>query len=318
MRTKNMYYTEGANTYNCTKDVSISVKEIITAENLYCSRSWDKEYATRYVLDLKTAIVEASYFKHYRGQRFVKSVLELPISYGCIIGCRHCASSQLHHKRFLCLEELLSIFQFVASKHIPKKNYKFRVSFAGIGEGALVPHLIEHALPRMLSLYPNCYFTLTTSGCDPEYLPFTEMLAKRFPIQYLQISYLQDDISLISKIIPTASIFQFNYNRLFNNIIHATSLPIRINYVVIKDFNDDTATALRLAEHISSIKDRVIVRVSCMNETEPSRTYGLQPPSMETLKSIYKIFTNKGITTYVFAAHHDDKLNCGQLAGKYQ
>ncbi|MFA5252565.1 MAG: hypothetical protein WC454_08285, partial [Phycisphaerae bacterium] len=158
MKTGDLQSADGIPSHSCSSPVCFSVKEIIKAENQYCARSWDKELATRYVFNINNATVEASFFRHFRGRKFVKDVLELPISYGCVIGCRHCASSQLHNTRFLSFEELFSIFRYVTSQHISESTYIFRVSFAGIGEGALKPHLIQKAIPRMFALYPNCFF----------------------------------------------------------------------------------------------------------------------------------------------------------------
>lgn len=296
--------------------VCFSVKERIRAENLYCTRSWNKEIATRYILKINEAIVEASFFEHFQDRKFIKSVLELPLSYGCIIGCLHCASSQLHNTRFLSSEEILNIFRYITCNQVPKKTSIFRVSFAGIGDGALTPGLIEKTTLQMIKLYPNCLFTFATSGCDPEFILFINKLSDNIPVQYLQISYLHHDINLLSKIIPKATNFSFDFNKTIK-ILEYTNIQIRLNYVVIRGFNDDPAISFHLAHRIRNLKN-ITVRISSMNETAPSRENDLKPPLMKQLKAIHKIFVSEGIASYIFASHHNDNLNCGQLAGKYQ
>jgi adenine C2-methylase RlmN of 23S rRNA A2503 and tRNA A37 len=170
----------------------------------------------------------------------------------------------------------------------------------------------------MFALYPTCFYTLPTRGCNPKFVSLVDELAHDFPVQYLQITYLHSDINHLSKIIPQAFDFRFDFCKVVSAIGHARNLLIRLNYVVIKDFNDDLAIASHVADRIRHLKNKITVRISRMNETIPSRIYGLEPPSMESLTAIREIFDSEEITAYVFAAHHDDNLNCGQLAGKYQ
>jgi len=292
-----------------------SVKEEIRAENKYYTRSWNKEYAIRYVFNINEAVVEASFFKHFRDNVFIKSVIELPLSYGCAIGCRFCASSKLKYIRFLSYDEIFNIFKYVTYYHIPKKTSVFRVSFAGIGEGALMPDLIEKITLRIVDMYKNCVFTFTTSGCDPKFILFINKLSNNIPVQYLQISYLHHDINLLSKVIPKATDFSFDFEKTVK-ILEYTNIPIRLNYVVIRDFNDELTVASKIAHRIRNLKN-ITVRISRMNETTPSRVNKLKPPSMDQLEDIHKIFDSEGIAAYIFASLNDDNLNCGQLAGKY-
>ncbi len=298
--------------------VTPTLLEVIRNENHYRSRNWEREVATRYVLGFRDAVVEASFFQHYQNSHHVKDVVELPTSFGCPVGCRHCASAFLRASRQLRFEELIGSFEFIAERHAVQNSDRVLVTFSGIGEGAFQKPNLSATCRAISSAYPRAYFTLTTVGFDPSFVSFAALLAREIELHYLQISYLHYEQRMLLQIIPRAEMLGFDFEKLVEAIRRERDVNVRLNYVVISRFNDSRQDAEGVAARLEGLQDRLVLRVSRLNETEPSKLYSLIPPTVDAVLAVRDVFRNRGFTAYEFVAARNDNLNCGQLAGTYK
>ena len=285
--------------------------------NHYQTRNWNRESATRYIFSIDGCILEASFFIHFADDQYVKSVVELPVSFGCPIGCKHCASALLKPVRQLSAQDMWQMIVFILNDQEIASNDKFLLTYSGIGEGAFRRDIIKEVSERTYHHYPKSHFTLTTVGFDPSFVYFCEELAKEIPVHYLQISYLHYDIDKLTTIIPKAKALGFNFRHLIH-AIHSTKLPVvRLNYVLVKGLNDSVQDWDKFIELLHGLEQKILVRISQLNETEASQKYGLLPVSEEILEVLNKRLQLNGFKSYIFVSEHNDNMNCGQLAWRY-
>jgi adenine C2-methylase RlmN of 23S rRNA A2503 and tRNA A37 len=294
------------------------ILSIIQSTNNYETRNWDTELAFRYVLAFGHAIVEASLFRHYSQGRHIKDVLELPTSYGCPVGCIHCASGELIATRPLTTGQITVMADLMAAKTGLSYEHPFLVTFSGIAEGALRRKVIEGAVSLLYSRFVNVRFTLTTVGFDSSYIAFVDYLAASYPVHWLQVSWLHHDPEVLSRLVPTSFGRRFDIESLLTAISACEKVRVRLNYVVMTGINDSRNDIDAFLDCIRRHSFAGTVRVSRYNTTTPGDRAGLRPPTMGTLSMIVDRIRDVGHDAYAFASHRDDRLNCGQLAYDYR
>ena len=137
----------------------MKVVETIASSMIYRARTWDCERATRYVVDVDGRVVEGSHFAHFDGERPVKEVVELASSFGCSVGCHHCAAADLPQMRGLRAVEIIEQCELIAAIHGLTPASKFLITYSGIGEASPSGHRYWNPLPscnsafRVLSSY---------------------------------------------------------------------------------------------------------------------------------------------------------------------
>jgi len=285
--------------------------------NRYRSRNWNSELATRYVFAFGNAILEASYFRHFNDDKFIKSVVELPTSFGCPVGCRHCASALLKSVRQLSSQQITQMALYILNDQGVNGNDKFLITYSGIGEGAFHRDELRTASVDLFKRYSNAYFSFTTVGFDPAFVEFCDKMATILPCHYLQVTYLHYDVNKLASIVPTAHNLGFDFISLLDAIRHTRFIRIRMNYVVINDFNDGPEHWEKLIRLIRGLEDKLVFRVSRLNETQASSKYGICPPNDESLSLLNERLSQEGFPSYVFASAMNDNMNCGQLAWNY-
>lgn len=295
----------------------LTVRSVIRSDNNYESMNWNREIATRYVLGFESSIVEASFFSHYLDGRHVKNVIELPTSFGCPVGCRHCASALLLEQRQLRPAELAAMVHHIISQEKLRTDDPFLVTFSGIGEGSFQRASLPEVCRAIYRAFKNSFFTLTTVGFDPTFLDVVERLAEEVPIHWLQISYLHFDTSELMRVVPRADALGFDFEALVARIRTLARVPVRLNYVVIADFNDSEQHIAAMLDRIDGLQGVATLRISALNQTEASRRYSLVPAQPRTMCTIRDLCVQRGFEAYVFRSWRDDNLNCGQLAWNY-
>ncbi len=291
---------------------------VIYSENSYEARHWNREKATRYIFAFERAVVEASFFSHYKGSQFIKNVIELPTSFGCPVGCKHCASALLVPSKQISISQLAGMINFILKDKSLGLVDRFLITFSGIGEGSFRWKNLELICMAIHASFKRAYFTLTTVGFDMDFLRFVDKLALRIPIHYLQISYLHYDTEQLRKVIPQAHELGFDFQQLLKTVSQLRNVRIRLNFVVIKELNSDFGHVSVFLNRLEGLQSQVTVRISNLNETEASRYYGLEGVPIETLHEIQKMFLERQFEAYVFTTAKNDNMNCGQLAWNYE
>lgn len=285
--------------------------------NHYQSRNWNTEQATRYIFQIRNSILEASFFAHFWDTRFIKSVVELPTSFGCPVGCKHCASTLLSPVRQLSTQDIKRMAFFVLDDRSISFNDSFLVTYSGIGEGAFHRNRLKAASLLIYERFPKSYYTFTTVGFDPTFVEFCDDLARQLPCHYLQISYLHYNVTKLVELVPTVHQFKFDFERLVGQIKETRFIKVRLNYVVIKDFNDTPDHWEEFMKMIRGLESKIVLRISRLNETQASHYFNVQPPSYSVLTELSEKLNKAGFNAYAFASAFNDNLNCGQLAWKY-
>lgn len=293
------------------------VREILRSDNRYRTRNWDREVATRYVFGFGTKIAEASFFAHFSGPRHVKNAIELPTSYGCPIGCRHCAATLLQNSQPLSDSEVVGMVEWITKEHMISRTDPFLATFSGIGEGALHRQSLASASRWIHRAFEKARFTFTTVGYDPSFVDFVNELAGELPTHFLQVSYLHHDTQALARVIPAAERLGFDFANLLQAIRRSDNIRIRLNYVVVRDYNDDPDHLNQLMKRLVGFEGKVVLRVARLNQTATSGLSDFCEPEVGRLEEIVRDFTNNGFEAYLFASSRNDHLNCGQLAGRY-
>ena len=294
-----------------------TIAEIVKSENTYTARAWNRELATRYVLETDSGPVEASHFMHFSDSTFVKQVIELPISFGCPVRCGYCASGSLPGFRPLKASDLVQIVDMLATIHAIAFDSTFRLSFSGIGESSLASTPIIEAAQAIHSRWPLATFAFTTVGIRPSFIELIDELATQLPIHVLQISLVHTDSNVVSQVIPTVRRYSYSFSDVIDAVGRCNSIRVRFNYVLIAGINDDDASIVDICEGLGRLCPDIVVRVSQMNETGPSTLNRLQAPSFDGVHRAVQLLCEYGFQAYAFASHRNDNLNCGQLAGTY-
>ena len=303
---------------NVKVDSSLTLNEIITSNNNYKSKNWNKEKAKRYIFEAKDVILESSYFEHYNHEKLIKFVIELPISYGCRIGCRHCASGVFRNITAANEKIILDMALYMLSDNNQNKSSSFLVTFSGIGEGAFHKQTLSNVSETLYKSFPNSHYTFATSGLDATFIGFCEKLSYIIPFHWLQITYLHHNNDFLKYIIPNCDNLGFSFSKTLNKIKITKNIQIRINYVMIKNFNDNQTHWEDFIRKTNTVKDLITVRVSMMNETETSKINKLSPSSLSNLFKLTDLLTMNGYNAYSFYSAFNDNMNCGQLAWKYR
>lgn len=98
---------------NLSPEEGISLEKVdcFESENHYSGNGWNFEKTKKHLYCSAEIVLEAGYFEHYFNSTFVKSVIELPVSYGCPSKCKFCASSALRDFRPLRADQMMALFE---------------------------------------------------------------------------------------------------------------------------------------------------------------------------------------------------------------
>lgn len=299
-------------------EASIHELQRISVTNRYVSRNWNIEHSTRFVVDLDGNILESSHFQHLKDKTYVKDVVELPTSYGCAVRCKHCASALIESPKLLSNRQIIELCHWTAERALLTSSSSFLITFSGIGEGALLGSRLFDAAAEIYSHFKCATFTFTTVGVDSEFVALADTAATVLPTRYLQISFLHHVDSIVHSVIPTARNFKYSSQKLLNSIKATSAIRVRLNIVIIESFNSSREIWAEWILFLDPVKEKIVIRVSALNETEATMKFGLKPSSHNTCIALVATLLEAGYEAYFFASTHNDNLNCGQLVWKYQ
>lgn len=288
----------------------------ITCENRYSGHGWNREHTEKYLFQAGNITLEAGYFEHFRNETFVKAVIELPVSYGCPSKCKFCASSNIPGFYPLQAEEMMALFQTLYDAHWPHKKGPLLASLTGIGDLAFnIRNVIDFL--RQLSDYKDVQVTLSSCFWNRSLLEQVTRLAPPLRIRKLQITFVSDKPDVLRSIIPAYVDRPPNIREVIDFIKTTDKTYYRINYVLIKNVNDAPEDFQRLCDSLITVKDKIVVRISKLNETHATERNRLSRADAGKAEELQKILSSVGINCYVFCSEKNDNMNCGQLVTEH-
>lgn len=289
--------------------------QLLTTKNSYSGSGWNTELTKRYLFSLNNNILEASYFEHYNNDIFIKKVIELPITYGCLIGCKFCASGNLNGFRKLEFDELLYMYKYIINNE-KINNEKILITITGIGELQL---MIEEVLAFLnyFKGYMDIEFTFSTIYFNKTVYEFLLKAKKIINIRRFQITYITSIGNQATELIPWFKTHNYDIAETLKYIEKIEEVSFRINYVMIKHINDDEDSFMKFINIFFKVKSKIRVRISILNATPCTRRNKIDKPSNERAIKFQQILENHDFDCYIFQSHYDDNLSCGQLVAEY-
>ena len=284
----------------------------ICVENEYSGSNWDFEKTTKYVFDLDGWEIEAGYFEHYKDGRLVKSVLELPQSYGCPSKCGFCATSGIEQFYIFRADQLLELFDYLYTENSLIDHKYVLLTMTGMGD---IYYNYDHVERFLLGLkgYTNLSVTLSSVLWNAELLRKVELLSSQIRIRNVQITYVTDNDEIRSKIIPIYRQKEYKLDEVIAFMKESHKDYYRLNYILMEGINDNQKDFEIFANKMRDLKDKVIIRISKLNETKASKRNRLYPAEMEVMEKFHRFLQDAGMNSYVFYAKKNDHMNCGQL-----
>ena len=290
--------------------------DVVSSTNCFSANGWSYEVAKKYLFSFEGKIIEAGFYKHYADEkmsRFVKQVIELPTSYGCPMKCAYCASSHIDSFSSLTTELLCRITDILMDSNDIPNNDEILVTLTGTGDAFFTMGLISEYISGISQKYCNLCFTISSCNWTKGMLKIIEELSARYKFRNIQFTYISSDEVLVKRVIMGLQCIDYQPLDLIEHIANSPLCNWRINYLMLQSINDDDASFVEFAEMIKPIKDKVIVRISSLNETAASIVNGLKPSTIQRSRVLQNILKQNGVDAYLFFSEHNDNMNCGQL-----
>ena len=286
--------------------------EKMIVENGYSGSDWDFEKTTKYIFELDGKYLEAGYFEHFKENELMKTVIELPQSYGCAAKCRFCASAAIETFGLLNVSDMQEMFEYLYEENQLEQQQYVLLTMTGMGD---IFFNYENVAAFLLQagIKENLHVTLSSCLWNDQLLDKVKLLCGDVHIRNIQITYVSDDSEKAMEIIPFYKNLTYDFHKIVSYIERHTESYYRINYIVIKGVNDSEEDVHRFSQVIKTIRNKVVVRVSQLNETGATKRNQLQTTDVYVLEHLQQILQRDGIKSYVFYAHKNDNMNCGQL-----
>lgn len=291
---------------------NMEIVQYIKCDNRYAGSDWNIEKTIKLVFQDDNRKYEVGYFEHYFNDRFIKSVIELPISYGCPSKCKFCASAAIDDFSQMNADQMQKLFEYIYfNKFLYEKDYVL-LTLTGTGDLFFNAENVREFLLR-LSTYKNLYVTLSSCLWNLQLLKMFDQLSDKLRIRNIQLTYISSKENIIRNIIPIYQERKINFDEIVNYIKSSNKKYYRINYILIEGLNDTIEDFNILKNILIEIKDKIIVRISRLNETKSTKRNNLHPTSIEIMEQFKEILSEAGIKSYIFYSEKNDNMNCGQL-----
>ncbi|MDR3244315.1 MAG: 23S rRNA (adenine(2503)-C(2))-methyltransferase RlmN [Elusimicrobiota bacterium] len=251
-----------------------------------------------------------SFFAVFLPSRDTNSVC-ISSQVGCPVGCSFCASGKIKYVRNLSRGEIIEQILQIENDTNQKVG---GVLFMGMGEPMFNYNSVASALNSLLSrkefYMGKRHITLSTIGI----VPAIKKLADENLGIRLAVSLHSCDDKQRSKMIPSV---KFSIEEILNSAkyyLKKTNSRLTIEYILIKNFNDTSADARKLArllEKHSLINPKTQVNLIPYNHTKSSSFLPSTPQSIEKFKTILKL--NSVLSNIRQAKGADISAACGQL-----
>lgn len=291
----------------------MKLDRVFFTSNIYSGSNWNRENTEKYIFSDEHGKYELGFFEHYMDDNYVKSVIEMPISYGCPAKCKYCASSNISCFHPMDEKQLNSIFKYIYLKKDLKSKTCVLLSITGIGDIRFNTNNVIIFL-NSLKQYKNIYLTISSNFWNKGLLKSIVDISSFVSIRYIQYTYISSDDRIVRSIIPLFQGMNIQPMKQFVGFIEESKYHyFRINYIVIKGINDSNDSVSDFINRINGIKKRIIVRISKLNETNATVRNNLESTDINTLYNIENKLKKAGVKCYVFFSKENDHMNCGQL-----
>lgn len=237
---------------------------------------------------------------------------------GCNIGCSFCASGLLKKSRDLSAAEIVEQVMQV-QLHLDQKGKSERVSHLvvmGIGEpfdnyenmSDFIRVIKDH---KGLAIGPR-HITVSTSGLANKIVEFADSdLGVNLAISlHAPNDEIRTRIMKINKAIPIEKLMAA-----IDYYLEKTNRRITLEYILLKDVNDQPKHALELSELVGKRRNLANVNLIPYNPVDEHSQY--QRSTKESITSFYDTLKKQGISCSVRLEHGTDiDAACGQLRSK--
>lgn len=293
---------------------SVQLECCYSGENNYKSKEWNQEKTNKFVFRDNHGIYEAGLFRHYMDKTFIKTVIELPVGFGCPSKCHYCASARINGFYAMDVQQMKSIFEQLYWKNNLDTNSHVLLSMTGMGD-VFFNQKNVFAFLDTLRGYKNLSVTLSSNFWTAPLLAKAIAVNDFLPIRYIQYTYVSYKKDVCERLIDILSSMEETdfFDNFISFIKEDNNVFYRINYIVIGDINDSMDDVDRFICLIDGIKHKVTIRISRLNETGATRENHLRPPDCARLGEINERMKNAGLHSYIFYSESNDNMNCGQL-----
>ncbi|MBP2001988.1 23S rRNA (adenine2503-C2)-methyltransferase [Paenibacillus shirakamiensis] len=237
---------------------------------------------------------------------------------GCNIGCSFCASGLLKKSRDLIGGEIVEQIMNV-QHHLDRA-----------GQGDLVSHVVVMGIGEPFDNFENLtdfihivkdqkglalaarHITVSTSGLAGKIKEFADSdLKVNLAISlHAPNNELRTRIMKINRAIPIEQLMEA-----IDYYLERTNRRITLEYILLKDINDQHEHALELAELVGHRKNLANVNLIPYNPVDEHSQY--QRTDRETVRAFYDTLKKQGISCSVRLEHGTDiDAACGQLRSK--
>lgn len=237
---------------------------------------------------------------------------------GCNIGCSFCASGLLAKSRDL------------TSGEITEQIMKVQLYLDAAGEGDRVSHIVVMGIGEPFDNYKHMsdfintvkdhkglaigprHITVSTSGLAGKIREFADSdLNTNLAVSlHAPNDELRTRIMKINKAIPIAKLMDA-----IDYYLEKTNRRITLEYILLKDVNDQVEHALELAELVSDRRDLVNVNLIPYNPVDEHSQYQRSTP--EAIDAFYDALKKQNVSCSVRLEHGADiDAACGQLRSK--
>jgi len=233
---------------------------------------------------------------------------------GCAFGCSFCSTGAQGFTRNLTTEEITD--QILYFKNLNRHIHS--IAFMGMGEPLAntnhVVEAIEVFTDKDTFNISQRHISVSTIGIIPD----LKILLKNFP--NINISYSlhsafpkeRQKIMRIEKLYPLSKVFE-----VLDTHIIKTRRIVFIAYTLLKDVNDTTKHALKLANLIKSRPKSYLYHVRIIRFHPNDSLIKYEASSPQTTQDFINILTQKNISfSKQLDLGENLKAACGQLTGK--
>ncbi|MDQ0192437.1 23S rRNA (adenine(2503)-C(2))-methyltransferase RlmN [Paenibacillus wynnii] len=237
---------------------------------------------------------------------------------GCNIGCSFCASGLLAKSRDLTSGEIVEQIMKV-QLHLDQAQKNELVSHVvvmGIGEPfdnyTHLVNFLQIIKDNKGLAIAGRKITVSTSGLSHKIIDFADdNLQVNLAVSlHAPNNELRTRIMKINKAIPIEKLMEA-----IDYYLEKTNRRITIEYILMKDVNDQREHALELAELLASRKPLVNVNLIPYNPVDEHSQY--QRSELESVRAFYDTLKKQGISVSTRLEHGADiDAACGQLRSK--
>ncbi|KPJ54568.1 hypothetical protein AMJ47_04125 [Parcubacteria bacterium DG_72] len=255
-------------------------------------------------------IIETGYYN------LDESIICISSQIGCPMSCIFCSTGapidELNPNKYFirnltCEEIVKQVRNLLCNKELKLK--RILLSYMGMGEPFLNYKNVVKSIKILSNEFINSRTTIATVGVKPVLM--RKLANEEIDTTLkLHLSLHAPDNSLRKQILPKSgkikpALDALKYFSLKRNI------PLKVNYILIKDFNDSEKFAFQLAKLLKPYP--FIVKLSNLNNFN-----NLESSGIEKFTMFEKILNSYGIRTCrFFSTGTDIQAGCGQLRRHY-